>query len=270
MEQSMFNRLVRLKIPYDCLSHQGRMRPSLLKLFGWRYPYLDNLASVVSDPESSNPTEYDFENAGFAHEYQFIDVPDFNGRGESSPMPYFYQNLAEAEYVVATYMYMVLNGYPPEKISILTTYNGQKFLIRDIIHQKCSWNPIFGKPAKITTVDKYQGQQNDYILLSLVRSEHVGHLRDPRRLTVAMSRARLGLYIFGRFELFSGCHELRNTFKALMTKPLRLHIVPNESYPSQRRAGNPKDNERGQPVEDFQQLYKVVQSKLQEISAGAK
>ena len=76
---------------------------------------------------------------------------------------------------------MCLKGYDPDKITILTTYNGQKYLIRDIIHQKCSWSSIFKKPSKITTVDKFQGQQNDYILLSLVRTEHVGHIRDPKR-----------------------------------------------------------------------------------------
>jgi hypothetical protein len=37
-------------------------------------------------------------------------VPDFNGVGESQPSPFFYQNLAEAEYVVAVYMYMRLIG----------------------------------------------------------------------------------------------------------------------------------------------------------------
>ena len=42
--------------------------------------------------------------------------------------------MAEAEYVVAMYMYLRLKNIPAEKITILTTYNGQKFLIRDIIH----------------------------------------------------------------------------------------------------------------------------------------
>lgn len=41
-------------------------------------------------------------------------------------------------------------------------------------------------------LQRFQGQQNDYILLSLVRTKNVGHLRDIRRLVVAMSRARLG------------------------------------------------------------------------------
>ena len=51
--------------------------------------------------------------------------------------------------------------YPEDKITILTTYNGQKALIRDVLNQRCSWNPLFGRPAKVTTVDKFQGQQND-------------------------------------------------------------------------------------------------------------
>ncbi|CAN0444221.1 unnamed protein product, partial [Hapterophycus canaliculatus] len=45
---------------------------------------------------------------------------------------------------------------------------------------------------------RYQGQQNDYVLLSLVRTRTVGHVRDVRRLVVALSRARLGLYVFCR------------------------------------------------------------------------
>lgn len=64
-------------------------------------------------------------------------------------------------------------------------------------------------------MDKYQGQQNQYVLLSLVRTRAVGHLRDPRRLVVAMSRARLGLYVFGRAQLFAGCYELQPTFKCV-------------------------------------------------------
>ena len=34
-----------------------------------------------------------------------------------------------------------------------------------------------GLPAKISTVDKYQGQQNDFVLLSLVKTKNVGHVR---------------------------------------------------------------------------------------------
>ena len=47
-------------------------------------------------------------------------------------------------------------------------------------------------------------------MLSLVRTERIGHLRDPRRLIVALSRARLGLYVFGKLSLFKGYPELEN------------------------------------------------------------
>lgn len=67
--------------------------------------------------------------------------------------------------------------------------------------------------VQVTTVDRYQGQQNDYIILSLVRTKNVGHLRDVRRLVVAMSRARLGLYVLARVSLFQGCTELQPAFQ---------------------------------------------------------
>ena len=51
--------------------------------------------------------------------------------------------------MVAMFMYMRLVGVPAEKISILTTYNGQKHLIRDVIEQRCSGNPMLGRPHKV-------------------------------------------------------------------------------------------------------------------------
>ena len=41
-------------------------------------------------------------------------------------------------------------------------------------------------------MDKYQGQQKDFIILSLVRTKRVGHIRGVRQLVVVLSRARLG------------------------------------------------------------------------------
>ena len=64
-------------------------------------------------------------------------------------MPHFYQNLGEAEYLVSVFQYMRLLGYPAEKISILTTYNGQKALLRDVIEQRCAHHPAFGRPHKV-------------------------------------------------------------------------------------------------------------------------
>eukprot|EP01028_Stygiella_incarcerata_P001588 TRINITY_DN1285_c0_g1_i10.p1 TRINITY_DN1285_c0_g1~~TRINITY_DN1285_c0_g1_i10.p1 ORF type:complete len:1678 (-),score=494.91 TRINITY_DN1285_c0_g1_i10:1974-6923(-) len=228
MDQSLFSRFIRLNVPHVQLSHQGRMRSGLAELFRWRYPGLCDLSDVQNQPR------FQKGNTGFAHPFQFINVEDYDGRGEEQPHPYYYQNLGEAEYVVATYMYMRLLGYPSAKISIITMYNGQKHLIRDVLSHRCAGHPLFGLPRRISTVDKFQGQQNDYILLSMVRTSSVGHVRDVRRLVVGLSRARLGLYIFGRFRLFRDCVELLPAMEILSGFPQDLMLSLNEVFPTDR------------------------------------
>ncbi|KAL6288695.1 hypothetical protein ACE6H2_006205 [Prunus campanulata] len=229
MDQSLFTRFVRLGIPYIELNAQGRARPSIAKLYNWRYRDLGDLPYVKED------AIFHRANSGFSYEYQLVDVPDYHDRGESAPSPWFYQNEGEAEYVVSVYIYMRLLGYPANKISILTTYNGQKLLIRDVINRRCAPYDFIGPPSKVTTVDKFQGQQNDFILLSLVRTRFVGHLRDVRRLIVAMSRARLGLYVFCRRSLFEQCYELQPTFQLLLQRPDHLALNLNEISPNTER-----------------------------------
>jgi intron-binding protein aquarius len=158
LEQSLFQRLVRLGVPTIQLDQQGRARPSIAELYKWRYTNLGTLPSVLSAPE------FQIANPGFKFDYQFIDVPDYKGKGESEPSPHFIQNLGEAEYTVALYMYMRLLGYPAHKISILTTYAGQKALIKDVLAHRCQGNKLFGLPRIVATVDKYQGEQNDCTL----------------------------------------------------------------------------------------------------------
>ncbi|ORY69960.1 uncharacterized protein BCR38DRAFT_481116 [Pseudomassariella vexata] len=228
LEQSLFSRLVRLGSPVIHLDQQGRARPSIATLYQWRYPNLGNLPHVEA------LKEFQTANAGFKYDYQFIDVPDYKGHGEVEPTPHFIQNLGEAEYAVAIYQYMRLLGYPAAKISILAMYAGQRALIRDVLNHRCAKNPIFGLPKIVTTVDKYQGEQNDYIILSLTRTSRVGYLRDIRRLTVALSRARLGLYILGRRSVFEACYELKPAFELLLQRPDKLALATGELWPSER------------------------------------
>ena len=155
LEQSLFLRLVRLGVPVITLDQQGRCRPSIAELYKWRYQNLGNLPNVLNSPE------YSTGNAGFRYDFQFINVPEYRGVGETQPSPHFIQNLGEAEYAVAIYQYMRLLGYPASKISILTTYAGQRSLIRDVLGHRCKDNRLFGLPKIVTTVDKYQGEQND-------------------------------------------------------------------------------------------------------------
>ena len=259
LDQSLFARFVRLGTPTVELDQQGRARTELAKLYNWRYQQLGDLPAIKSLPA------YSRANPGLSFPYQLIDVADFEGRGESCPTPHFFQNLGEAEYVVAMFMYMRLLGYPASKISILTTYNGQKHLIRDVVQQRCAPYPFFGQPGAIATVDKYQGQQNDYILLSLVRTKSVGHIRDVRRLVVAVSRARYGLYVFCRQSLFENCYELTPTFNQFLQRPTKLQLQMNERFqaPSARSAEQPGD----EPVvvEDVVHMGVLVQAMVQQF-----
>lgn len=56
------------------------------------------------------------------------------------------------------------------------------------------------RQVSINTVDGFQGQERDVIIVSLVRSNEngdIGFLRDLRRINVAMTRARMKLIIIG-------------------------------------------------------------------------
>lgn len=176
--------------------------------------------------------------------------------------------MGEAEYCIALFQFMVLLGYPPEKISIITTYNGQKDLLLDILSQRCgAGTPLAGvAPAAVSTVDQYQGQQNDYIILSLVRTKAVGHLRDIRRLVVAVSRARLGLYVFCRQSIFCGCHELRHTMNQFADRSFKLQLVKGEHYPTERMIGDNIPESNLHEVNDVTELGALVHSMQQEYS----
>ena len=86
---------------------QGRARPGLAQLYRWRYKGLGDLPNVLTSPEylSANP--------GFAFDFQFIDVPDYQGRGESTPVPYFYQVHALGS---AQYFEVVLTTCSPQPV----------------------------------------------------------------------------------------------------------------------------------------------------------
>lgn len=276
MDQSLFSRLSRLGVPVIELDFQGRARPEIADLYGWQYSAgLKHLPNVV---------QQEGHNAGFLYNFQFINVGVNNHQqgkgGETEPSAHFIQNLEEAEYAVALYQYMRLLGYPRERITILSAYMGQKKLIEEIIQERCTSSSIlrrvFGAPSSVSTVDQYQGEQNDYMIVSLVRTKSIGYLRDIRRMTVALSRGRLGLYVLGCQELIGTCLELEPIWRRLdRSAELEeeedgandLQVVPGEMYNAGSGGGEvsePRQGTRMQGLEHFgQYVYEMSQTRIE-------
>lgn len=91
-----------------------------------------------------------------------------------------------------------------------------------------------------------------------MRTKTVGHIRDVRRLVVAMSRARLGLYVFCRKSLFANCYELTNTFSKLLQRPDKLALVKDERYPTTRRVDEQLGEDKVFTVEDVVHMGQIV------------
>lgn len=97
-------------------------------------------------------------------------------------------NFHEANFIVGLCRYLVLQGYRPDQITVLTTYKGQMFLLRGEMRQLPSCEGV-----RISCVDDYQGEENDIILVSLVRSNeegNVGFVKIDNRICVTLSRAK--------------------------------------------------------------------------------
>jgi intron-binding protein aquarius len=111
------------------------------------------------------------------------------------------------------------------------------------------------------------------VILSLTRTSRVGYLRDVRRLTVALSRARLGLYILGRREVFESCFELRQAFDLLLKRPDKLILITGELWPSQRISKDEEDNDvqgeaQMESVEHLgQYVFEMTNAKVQQLKA---
>jgi predicted DNA helicase len=87
-------------------------------------------------------------------------------------------------------------------VGLISPYKGQVRLLRRLIKKDSYWKP-FRHLITINTVDGFQGQERDIVVISMVRSNkdgQVGFLRDLRRMNVALTRARMKLILIGNRE----------------------------------------------------------------------
>lgn len=114
-------------------------------------------------------------------------------------------NKAEAELVLTTLRNYIdkigKERFLSERldVGIISPYKVQTQYLRQQIRKREEFRS-FRSSISVNTVDGFQGQERDIILISLVRSNdsgQIGFLSDLRRMNVAMTRARMKLIIFG-------------------------------------------------------------------------
>lgn len=196
MDVSLFERMVKNGVEHTTLSRQRRMRPEISKTMNVIYPQLTNHPHVETYPPVP----------GMKHNLYFVHHQNHETQQGSLSK----SNAFEANFVAELCKYLMKQGFLPSRITILTAYGGQVKLIRSEltkIENSLHWqdflleNPeMHINKVYVTSVDNYQGEENDIVLLSLVRSNKngiIGFLDTSNRICVALSRAKHGMYIIG-------------------------------------------------------------------------
>ncbi|KAL8456077.1 hypothetical protein Emag_000070 [Eimeria magna] len=184
-----------------------------------------NFKSVVIDestqatePETLVPLVLGADHNGVTsgqRQFPFSPGPPFKWPCESFPSFFYhcttdeelsstgtsYLNRGEASFVERLVMALIKRGATPSQIGVITPYIGQRNFLKTLLQR----HPL---PAdvELSSVDAFQGREKDIIIFSCVRSNaqsSIGFLSDPRRLNVALTRARFCLFICGNADLLS-------------------------------------------------------------------
>lgn len=195
---SLFERLVKAGVSYSKLSVQRRMIPAIREVVQEFYPHITD-HEIVRDP-AKRPAVPGMN--GINHWWFDHSFPDYQTSTMSRA------NLGEAQMIAGFAKYLVQNGMLPSQITVLTYYKSQVEMIeREIkrVFQGSDRETL----CSVRTVDGFQGEQNDVILLSQVRScgespeASPGFVQNENRAVVALSRAKCGLYVFGNQAILS-------------------------------------------------------------------
>ncbi|CAG2196952.1 unnamed protein product [Mytilus edulis] len=173
--------MVKNDLSYHCLQQQHRMRPEISELVRHIYDVLIDNENVYEYPPIKGVRKSLFF---ITHNQKEV----FKDEGRS------YSNEHEAEYLKELCLYLLKQGYKPSEITIIAAYTGQMFCLKE----KMPRSKFEG--VNICVLDNYQGEENEIILLSLVRSNargDIGFLNRENRICVALSRAKQGLFIIG-------------------------------------------------------------------------
>lgn len=181
------------------LKMQYRMNEQIMKFSSeWFYHGM-----VESAPTVSHRGILDYDTP-----MMWIDTAECDGKEEFVGENFGRINRAEAELTLQT-LQQYLEKIGKQRIleesidvGIISPYRAQVQLLRKELRKREFFRP-YRHLLTVNTVDGFQGQERDIILISLVRGNDggdIGFLRDLRRMNVAITRARMKLIILGSSE----------------------------------------------------------------------
>ncbi|KAG8191754.1 hypothetical protein JTE90_008817 [Oedothorax gibbosus] len=191
---SLFERMVKNGMECHRLSIQHRMRTEIAALIS---PHIyDNLQNHKSVTKYENIKGVSKNVFFVSHTYKELQESDSKSK----------VNQHEAKFLINLCKYFINQGYSSSQITVLTTYSGQLFEMKRLNAQGGILSGV-----KFTVVDNYQGEENDIVLISFVRSNEdgeIGFLKVANRVCVALSRAKKGLFCIGNFQLLAEKSDL--------------------------------------------------------------
>lgn len=208
LTQSLFERLVLIGTRPIRLQVQYRMHPALSE-FPSNMFYEGSLQNGVTEADRQ-----------LLNEPGFVGKEDFSWPVPSKPMFFYsisgmeeisasgtsYLNRTEASYVEKVVTHLLRLGVTPGQIGVITPYDGQKKYVSEHMRRAGALAHSLYEAIEVASVDAFQGREKDFILVTCVRSSEtqgIGFLSDPRRLNVALTRARLGIIFLGNPRVLS-------------------------------------------------------------------
>lgn len=194
LSQSLFERLVVLGIRPFRLEVQYRMHPELSQ-FPSNFFYEGSLQNGVCAEDRRLKLDFPWPQP---ERPMFFLVTQ--GQEEIAGSGTSFLNRTEAANVEKITTRFLKAGIKPEQIGIITPYEGQRAYLVQYMQYQGSLHSRLYQEIEIASVDAFQGREKDIIIMSCVRSNErqgIGFLNDPRRLNVALTRAKFGIIIVG-------------------------------------------------------------------------
>lgn len=208
LNRSLFERLIALGNKPIRLQVQYRMHPCL-SLFPSTTFYEGSLQNGVSVQERLQPL-VQFPWPDPSRPMFFLASV---GREEFSSSGTSYLNRVEASNVEKIVSAFFSGGARPEQIGVITPYEGQRAFVVNHMLRHGALNKSLYEDVEVASVDAFQGREKDFIVMSCVRSNEnqgIGFLTDPRRLNVALTRAKYGLVVIGNPRVLVKSHLWNN------------------------------------------------------------